>query len=78
MTALYYINGYPLTPSQYEYVVKRPDLPPCERCGSGTKCSCEVHGGAGPCGCMGFTGCPDCHRGELPEGISLANQLKTQ
>lgn len=58
-----FIGGQPLTFEEYQRVRYRPDLPPCTRCDSGTKCYCEVYGGHGPCACMGFTDCPDCPRG---------------
>ena len=52
------------TLEEWRFIRTRPDLPPCERCGSGTKCGCEVFGSGGWCACMGFTGCPECPRGK--------------
>ena len=53
----------PLMWEEWRFAVNRPDLPPCERCDSGKKCHCAVYRCEGWCGCMGFTGCPECERG---------------
>ena len=48
--------------AEIEQAAKRPDLAPCARCDSGTKCNCEVYGYGGLCSCMGFLSCPECPR----------------